>query len=228
MYKLGSVLWVTATGTEANVLGGQHAPDPGYYPDYQVENHNLLVTGPGILSSAVALTTVLAKENFGLVIHFGIAGSFRPDLVPGAVVQVVSEELGDFGADNRGNFLSAFDLQFADPNGFPFQNGLLVPDIPPGFNLNLPKVHGVTVNTVHGSADKIAAFRLRSKAEVESMEGAAVFYAALLFNTPCVQIRAVSNFVEPRNRESWEIGKALTALGIVLADIRSQITAGSL
>ncbi len=63
---------------------------------------------------------------------------------------------------------------------------------------------------------------------MESMEGAAVFYAALRFNTPCVQIRAVSNFVEPRNRESWEIGKALTALGIVLADIRSQITAGSL
>lgn len=219
-----SILWVTATGHEAAVLGTGEVLERGYYPEFQRLNDALLITGAGMLATAVELTAVLAAGDFDAIIHFGIAGSFDPSIPPGSVVQVISEEIGDFGADDRGVFLPAFDIHLAHPEEFPFKRGKLTPELPAGLDTHLPKVHGVTVNTVHGEAAAIEAFRARSEAKVESMEGAAVFFAALRLNVPCLQIRAISNFVEPRNRESWEIGKALDALKQELQIIKKKIT----
>jgi futalosine hydrolase len=33
-------------------------------------------------------------------------------------------------------------------------------------------------------------------------------------NVPCIQIRAVSNYVERRNRDNWQIGLAIKNLNI--------------
>jgi len=44
------------------------------------------------------------------------------------------------------------------------------------------------------------------------MEGAAVFYACKRENIDCLQIRSVSNYVEPRNKENWQIGLAIRNL----------------
>ncbi|MCY1528458.1 Futalosine hydrolase [compost metagenome] len=44
------------------------------------------------------------------------------------------------------------------------------------------------------------------------MEGAAVFYAAEQLHIPSAQIRCISNYVEKRNREKWEIGLAIANL----------------
>jgi futalosine hydrolase len=48
--------------------------------------------------------------------------------------------------------------------------------------------------------------------QIESMEGAAFFYACRQLNVPCLQIRAVSNYVEKRNRDNWHIGLAIKNL----------------
>jgi futalosine hydrolase len=73
-------------------------------------------------------------------------------------------------------------------------------------------VTGVTVNTVHGHEPTIAALLERGHADVESMEGAALLYACLLQGVPCAQVRAVSNYVERRNRAAWKMGEAIDAL----------------
>jgi len=44
------------------------------------------------------------------------------------------------------------------------------------------------------------------------MEGAAFFYACAMAGVPCMQIRAVSNYVEKRNRDAWQIGLAIKNL----------------
>ena len=44
------------------------------------------------------------------------------------------------------------------------------------------------------------------------MEGAAVFYACKMNNVPCLQVRAISNYVEPRNKENWQINLAINNL----------------
>jgi len=55
--------------------------------------------------------------------------------------------------------------------------------------------------------------------QVESMEGAAFMYACLISGVPFAQVRAVSNIVEKRNREAWQMGEAIGALGRASLDI---------
>jgi futalosine hydrolase len=86
--------------------------------------------------------------------------------------------------------------------------------------LRLPGVHGITVNTVHGSDRTIAAVRQRCEPQVESMEGAAFMFACLIHQIPFAEVRAVSNVVEKRNRASWRMTEAIdnlnaTALAII-------------
>ena len=77
---------------------------------------------------------------------------------------------------------------------------------------NLQKVTGITVNTVHGNEDSIAKIVSRFNPDVESMEGAACFMVCERFEIPCIQIRAISNKVEKRNTESWNLDLAISNL----------------
>src|SRR5690606_34844441 len=74
------------------------------------------------------------------------------------------------------------------------------------------KVSAITVNTVHGNSKSIHRLFSRIQPDIETMEGAAVFQAANTFNIPCLQVRAISNYVEPRNKKNWNIPLALDSL----------------
>ena len=69
------------------------------------------------------------------------------------------------------------------------------------------------MNTSHGNERTIALVIERFKPQVESMEGAAFMSACLINKLPFAQVRAVSNLVERRNRESWRMGDAIQNLG---------------
>jgi futalosine hydrolase len=51
------------------------------------------------------------------------------------------------------------------------------------------------------------------------MEGAAFFYVCSRENIPFLAIRAVSNKVEPRNREKWNIPLAIKNLSEKLGEL---------
>jgi futalosine hydrolase len=51
------------------------------------------------------------------------------------------------------------------------------------------------------------------------MEGAAVFYACLLSGTPFMELRSISNAVEPRNRDAWDLPLAIESLNRVLMEM---------
>ena len=55
-------------------------------------------------------------------------------------------------------------------------------------------------------------YSIRLNPKIESMEGAAFFYACRKAGVPFIQIRAVSNYVEKRNRDAWQIGLAVKNL----------------
>jgi len=57
------------------------------------------------------------------------------------------------------------------------------------------------------------------EAQVESMEGAAFFYACLQKGIEPLQLRAISNYVVPRNRESWRMQEAIVALNEQLQEL---------
>ena len=126
------------------------------------------------------------------------------------------DRFGDLGVEEaNGEFVDVYELEMPAPNTPPYQEGWLVN---PGAleQKFLPTVSSITVQKVHGAADSITKIRKKYPAELESMEGAAVHYAALMTGTPFFQIRSVSNLVEPRNKDNWDIGKAIVALNEVL------------
>ena len=179
-------------------------------------NVEVLVSGVGMTATAYNLGKRLQSHPPHVMINAGVAGSFRKDWELGMVVQVISEQFGDLGAEDQdGSFLDLFDLQLATPNELPFKEGrLLNPD---GANFNfLPQARGLSVNKVHGSLHNIKLIQQKYEADIESMEGAAFFWAALQSGVPFIEVRALSNFVEPRNRENWQISLAIDQLNEVL------------
>lgn len=180
-----------------------------------------LTTGIGVHATAFALGAALEGSKVDVVMHVGIAGSFSPSLPVGSVVLDASDCFADFGADNRGEFMLAGQL------GWYKEEGVFQPD---GFLVNpyvtalpqctlfadLPAVKGITVQTVSGSTDTIARRRALFGPDIESMEGAALFYACLKRKIPFMALRAISNLVEPRNRDRWQVQSALEALNNTL------------
>ena len=51
------------------------------------------------------------------------------------------------------------------------------------------------------------------------MEGATVFKVCEEMNIPCIQIRSISNKVEKRNKENWNLDLAISNLNIEVEKI---------
>lgn len=206
-------LMVAATSAEIKDICGQIQP-------YQLTEINadwsVFVTGVGIVPTVFHLTKVLSGNNFQFVLNVGIAGAINRTLSLGETVNVISDEFAFWGSENHDDFLSVFNSGLQNSNEYPFSRGKILP-LKSNFELSSIKaVSGLTVQTVTGSAKSIDLLNQHYCADVESMEGAAVFYVASQFNIPAVQIRSISNYVEPRNRENWKMHEALTALSYIV------------
>jgi futalosine hydrolase len=183
---------------------------------------DVLTTGVGMVATAAWCARVLAMEDvYDMALNVGLCGSFDASIAPGTVVHVITEQLSELGAEDDGAFLSVQELGLLETYEFPFQAGRLLNAGPPlnEVLLRLPGVHGITVNTVHGNEQTIAAVRRRCSPQVESMEGAAFMYACLMHQIPFAEVRAVSNVVERRNRGAWTIKEAIDNLNAVALQI---------
>jgi futalosine hydrolase len=180
------------------------------YGDHSVQ---VCITGPGMMAATYALTRAVAGGDFDFALQAGVAGSFTQELEPGELVLVQSEQLGDLGAEDRDRFLDIFELGLLETDASPFSGGRLecpLHEIP--FPYRMITVNGLTVNTVSGCAGTVAMRGERFGCQVESMEGAAFHYVCLREALPFAQIRAISNYVEPRDRSKWKMKEAVTAL----------------
>lgn len=189
----------------------------------------LLITGVGLPMAAYAMGRVIGAEEWNLAVNAGIGGSFSDKFSPGDVVQIVSERFADLGVQEAdGAFTDLHELGLIEAGQAPFEeDGRMLNRGASGFNF-LPQAHGISVNRVHGYAPDIAAVRKKyPDADVESMEGAAFFYACVLEEVPFLQIRAISNRVEPRDRASWKVEEALQALNQTLIEMTSSLFAGA-
>lgn len=172
---------------------------------------DVLISGIGTAFTTFHLTQTLLGNRYALVVNTGIAGSLSPELEIGQVVNVVSEEFADLGIEKESEFLTLFDSGFMAPDEFPFENQLLKADAAELIDF-LPRVKGITTNISHGKESSIQMIRQKFTAQVESMEGAAVFYVCRWLGISCLQIRSVSNYVAPRSEAQWNIPLALENL----------------
>lgn len=172
----------------------------------ETPNFDILITGVGMTATAFSLGQRL-NTPYDLVLNVGIAGSFDKNIPLGDLVNVYQDTFAELGAEDHDNFLTIDELGFGKNT---FQSNY--------DSISLPKVKGITVNKVHGSADSIEKAAKRFEPHIESMEGAAVFYACEMLNIPCLQVRSISNYVTPRAKETWKIGLAIKNLNDWLID----------
>ncbi|MFT7589139.1 MAG: futalosine hydrolase [Limisphaerales bacterium] len=183
----------------------------GFYEGHHVE---ALITGVGAIATAYQLGKQLTGNYYDLVLNLGIAGTYNDSFPLGSICNVTVEEFADLGAEDGVRFLDQFDLGLLGRDEFPYIDGKLANPLQPNATLlaHLPKAHGLTVNKVHGYQVSIDRLLKKYSADIESMEGAAVFYVCLHEKQNFAQVRAISNKVERRNKQNWKMAAAIESL----------------
>ena len=170
----------------------------------------VLITAVGMVNTSIQLTKELMRNKYDLVINMGVAGSFSDAIKTGNIVEVVEDSFSELGFENGVEFEQFSDFELATKYSVEGKT-------------DLQKVKGITVNTVHGNEGYISEIVNRLNPDVESMEGAAIFKVCKEFSISCMQIRAISNKVEKRNKANWNIPLAIQNLNIAVAQIIAEL-----
>ena len=208
------ILIVAATDPEVAQILERMYSTPTENPCVDTYTHgaheiDVLITGVGMVATAAWCSRALEQNTYDLALNLGVCGSFDEFLEPGTVVHIVSDRLAELGAEDGDRFLTLEELELQGESEF------VNLDPPSNAELDqLPSVTAITVNTVHGNERTIAAVTERFRPQVESMEGAAFMSACLMHKLQFAQVRAVSNLVERRNRESWKMADAIRNLSV--------------
>ena len=183
----------------------------------------LLITGVGMVATAFALGRELAKNQYDLAINLGVAGSFDRNIALGDIIEITEDTIAELGAEDDETFLPISQMGFGESH---FKASKQLSAIYTGQAVK--QAAAITVNTVHGNTASIQKIQQRVNAQIESMEGAAFFYACREAGVPCMQIRAVSNYVEKRNRDAWQIGLAVKNLNTFAARLLESLKVAKL
>lgn len=172
--------------------------DPG------IHDLEFLVSGIGIMETTFHLTLRLGKDRPDMVINAGLAGSFNRSLLLGEVVMVEEEILSELGAENGSDFLTLEEIGLKGTTSISCSAHTATQSV--------RSVRSITVNTVHGNDSSIEKVQKRFHPDIENMEGAAVFFVCSKLKVPFIELRSISNYVERRNREAWNIPLAMDSL----------------
>jgi len=219
-----SILLVSATELEIKPLLDEQIAkieNKLYRSTIKSNNVEILITGVGIHAMTYALTRLLSKNQYSFIILAGISGSNTNTLKLGNVVNVMSEQFADLGAQSDKGFLSLFDMGLQDANEWPFAQGVM-------HNYTLinnaavdamKAVAGSTVQTIQNKLE----CKITTNTDVESMEAAAFFYCCMMEKLPFIQIRSISNFVGEGDKSKWDIPLAVQNLNNALVSIFNEI-----
>lgn len=167
--------------------------------------------GIGPAAAGLSASLLIRALEPDVVCLLGIAGAFsQSGLRLGDVVQASSECFADLGYEDDTRFhtldsmgMPVFSWAGADIGctfeAEPFSRHLL----------SLPFATVSTVTNTSARADKL----YRSfNVSLENMEGAGVALACRIHGVTFQEVRAISNFVGPRDPKTWRVDDALAAL----------------
>ncbi len=167
---------------------------------------DVLITGVGMVNTALMMGKYL-NTSYDLAINAGVCGAFNKNLELGQLVHITQDTLSELGAEDGDVFLTYDKLNL--PGDFQFMDSLI-------HNLELihqlKRTTSITVNTVHGNDASIKKAEQLFNPDVESMEGAAFYAACKSQYKNYTQIRAVSNYVEKRDKSKWQMPLAIKNL----------------
>ncbi|MCL4474789.1 MAG: futalosine hydrolase [Nitrospirae bacterium] len=177
-----------------------------------------MFSGMGKTNAAHAATLLMERFSPGMIILFGVGGAYPSSgLRVGDIAVAEKEVYGDEGVLVRQGFRGTefMGIPLAKKgrrkyfNEFPLNRELV--EKAEEASLRVTGVKSgtfVTVSTCTGTRKRAVALKRRFGAICENMEGASVAHICTLYKTPMVEIRGISNIVEDRDREKWNIGLA--------------------
>ena len=180
---------------------------------------DILTTGIGLTAATYQLTRRILSERPRFILQAGICGSLDNYLSPGHIVVVENESIGDMGVMEKEGFSLLFNLGHVQLNEAPWTNGKLSNNISILKKTGLTIVDGVTINEITTNTERINFYKEKIKANIETMEGAALHYVCLSEKIPFLQLRAVSNYVGERDKNKWTLREAIANLNIELQKI---------
>lgn len=212
------ILIVAATQPEI-LTTIKHVLDVNKNSEEELKNIEVsfILTGVGMVNTAFTLGKLFGHK-FDVVINAGVAGSYVNHKI-GTVVNVTTDCFSELGADDGDDFISLLEMGLGESGvevADPFKNTLIE---------NLEVVSGNTVNTVNGNEIKIEQIKAYLSPHVETMEGAAFIQCANALKWKSIQLRAISNQVEKRNKDNWNMPLAIKNLNEFLIEFLKNLNA---
>ena len=192
------------------------------------------LTGIGAVQACHCVTrevvaAAAAGDPFNLVVNLGIAGSYDLEAFPiGSAAVISREHFADLGFGSEEGFSDLFQYGILEKDDFPYTKGALARQLLPYPHIEkvLEKYGagaGATVQCVTGTQARCNEIVAMYNPQIESMEGAGVYYAALMEKVPFFELRTVSNAVGERDTSKWESKAALDTLEECCREIFSVI-----
>ena len=184
----------------------------------------LIETGIGAVNTAQALTVALQEVDPDLVLQIGIGGAYLGSgLDKGDLALANEENYGDLGvvapdgwfpADEIGIPVLSADRDYY--NTYPLDSKLVdnAQHILEQSGECVVQGPFVTVQQCTGREDIGNELAARFNAICENMEGAAAAHVCTLYAVPFLELRAISNLVEDRNKDAWDIPQSVQRVQI--------------
>lgn len=189
-------------------------------PQLSDKNIKYCITGVGSVATAYNTFRFILQEKPDILIQAGIAGCFEPSISIPSVFIIDRDRFADLGVIENDEWKDIYDLKLESPDSSPYNNGWLInPEFTKTNSFNLPRVTGITVNEISTDPKRINTLKQKYDPVVESMEGAAFHYVCIQNSVSFLQLRAISNFIGDRNKNNWEIEKAILLLNKEMLNI---------
>ncbi len=187
----------------------------------------LAIGGMGKVNAAHTATLLLARFDAEALLVFGIGGAYPSSGAGIGDLAIAKEEIaGDEGVLTGEGFK---DTEYIGIplvktaastfySNYPASGPLVrrsLQALVPYQNSGQGKIHVgrfVTLSTCTGTATRARELEERYHGLCENMEGAAVAQVAELHGIPWLEVRGISNIVEDRNLQKWDVPKAAGAV----------------
>ena len=171
------------------------------------------VCGVGGINLARYLIPFIEKDAFDITILAGLAGGLKEETNLGEVTKVAFDHQGDLGVFENNGYIPFEKSGLTEPSSHNNEYNL-VDDV----MSDLKIVNALSTNTLFEDNNKNELRHSYFKTQIENMEGAAFQEICEEYETPYLQIRAISNYIGERDKDNWVISEALENLNKTLTD----------
>jgi futalosine hydrolase len=192
-------------------------------------NVKLLVSGPGMINTAQALTAMIESERPQLIVDTGCAGAFQQSGLTIGDIAIATQEIDihsglesstdkyipdelPFDLLNRpeaiNNKISGFKNRYQIHEDLINQACNILQSVTMPLHFQVKKGPFLTVSTITTSDARANALFKKFNPCMEQMEGAAAAHIAAIYDLLFIEIRSASNFVGKRDMDSWNLDLA--------------------